>query len=374
MHLEKIQLQNFKNYKDFEVQFSPQLNCIVGKNGSGKTNLLDSIHFLGLTKSAVTTSDRLLMLENKPFYSVIGHFNKAEKNHLVSLVYSSKDGKKIALNKKVYEKKSDHIGKFPVVIILPNDTDLIREGSEFRRKFFDNLLCQTNPKYLSDLVNYKNLIKSRNALLKQFSERRYIDRELLASYDDRILDLNSSIYDARKQMEKDLVNPFLEYHAYLTESKENVSVEHRSEVGELNFNQIYREALEDDIYLQRTTKGIHKDDFVFKINNKSLKNYGSQGQQKSFVIALQLAKYNYLKSILDIKPLLLLDDIFDKLDNDRIQKLINLVARGEFGQVFISDANPERLNSYIEILKQEVKIIHLEAGEIVIADELEEEK
>lgn len=374
MHLEKIQLQNFKNYKDFEVQFSTQLNCIVGKNGSGKTNLLDSIHFLGLTKSAINSSDRLLMLENKPFYSVMGSFTKKDKKYLVSLIYSNKEGKKIALNKKIYEKKSDHIGKFPVVIILPNDTDLIREGSEFRRKFFDNLLCQTNSKYLTDLINYKNIIKSRNALLKQFSDRRYIDRDLLASYDHQILDLNESIYEARKKMAKDLLEPFMEFHTYLTESKEKVSIDYRSEIGELNFNQIYREALEDDIYLQRTTKGSHKDDFVFKINEKSLKNFGSQGQQKSFIIALQLAKYHYLKSILDIKPLLLLDDIFDKLDNERIQKLINMVARGEFGQVFISDANPDRLNSYIEILKQEVKIIHLEAGEIIIKDELEEEK
>ncbi len=374
MHLEKIQLQNFKNYKDFEVQFSPQLNCIVGKNGSGKTNLLDSIHFLGLTKSAISSSDRLLLQDKKPFYSVVGTFSKAEKSDFVSMVYSSKEGKKIALNKNVYEKKSDHIGKFPVVIILPNDTDLIREGSEFRRKFFDNLLCQTNPKYLADLVNYKNIVKSRNALLKQFSERRYIDRDLLASYDEQILELNDSIYEIRKKMSADLITPFLQFHSYLTESKEPVSVDYNSEIGELNFNQIFREALEDDIYLQRTTKGIHKDDFVFKINGKSLKNYGSQGQQKSFVIALQLAKYHYLKSILHTKPLLLLDDIFDKLDNERIQKLINLVARGEFGQVFISDANPERLNSYIEILKQDVKIIHLEAGEIIVKDELEEEK
>jgi len=362
MLLEFISLINFKNYEESKLSFSAHLNCFLGQNGSGKTNLLDAIHYLALCKSANNYSDNQLINHNETYFMLKGEFSHEGEKQLVEAAVVSRKPKVFKHNSVPYEKLSEHIGKIPLVMVAPNDTDLIREGSEFRRKFIDGILAQVDAPYLSQLLEYNRYLKSRNALLKHFFETRSFDKDLLESYDDKLLPLNHSIHGSRKKMMEEFIPIFNELYEFISESKEVVDLDYKSGVSEEEFDLMFEKSLQHDLNSLRTNKGIHKDDFKFTIGGYELKKFGSQGQQKSFVLALQLAKQKFLELKKGFKPILLLDDIFDKLDDDRIKKLLDLIGDGSLGQVFLTDANPKRTQDHIKSVRSEVCIFTVEKG------------
>ncbi|GAA4411890.1 DNA replication and repair protein RecF [Nibrella viscosa] len=360
MHLEKLSLTNFKNYEDAQFTFGRQVNVIVGPNGSGKTNLLDAVYFLSLSKSAFHNQDALSINHQADFFIVDGVFSKENRNTQITISLQRGQRKMLLADKKPYERVSEHIGRFPVVLMAPNDTDLVREHSEDRRHFFDGVLSQLDPEYLRDYLMYQQVLKQRNSLLKLFAERNYLDEELLETYNEPLLQLAQRIYERRKRFVTEFLPSFRKHYAYLSQERETVDIIYESEVGNEEFAKDFRRNRNRDIMLQRTTKGIHKDDFVFEIGGVALKKFGSQGQQKTFVIALKLAQFDQLQAEKSTKPILLLDDIFDKLDDRRIGKLIQLMDKGVFGQLLITDARPERTTELLQAVKADVKFFHVE--------------
>jgi DNA replication and repair protein RecF len=356
MYLEKIHLLNFKNHEEFSAEFSPQINCIVGNNGSGKTNILDAVYYLSLTKSAFSQTDNQGIRHGADFFLIDGWFETDEKK--VNVKCSMKIGgrKNFQCDKHPYERISDHIGKFPLVLIAPDDTDLVKLGSEERRKFFDGLISQIDHLYLDDFIKYNQFLKQRNSLLKQFYEQNFFDKELLEVYTNHLLVLGKKLHDKRRFFLESFVPVFQSHYNNLSENKESVELIYESELFDENFEYDFSYNFKRDLQLQRTTKGIHKDDFIFEIDKFSLRKFGSQGQQKSFVIALKLAQFEVLKNQKGKKPLLLMDDIFDKLDEPRIQKLMQMIADHQFGQIFVSDARPERTEKIFATIDAEMCI------------------
>ncbi len=343
MRLEKLTILNFKNYEKAEVNFVGQTHCLLGSNGSGKTNLLEAIHYLSFTRGKFHTHDESSIRHGERQFSVSGIFEKGGKHTDVNCTYSVEDGKSVAVSGKVYGRFSEHLGKFPVVMVAPNDVELIWEGGEIRRKYFDALLSQVDKEYLDQLIVYQNHLKQRNGLLKMFSERGAVDNDLLDSYDEKIISGGKRIFQKRTAF----VNEFFpllasRYRFLANKREENATLEYRSELNESNFQEYFKNSFSKDLALGRTTAGVHRDDFIFGIEGKELKRFGSQGQQKSFLIALKLAEFDYLLAKKGEKPIVLLDDIFDKLDDDRIHQLLRLVEEGGFGQIFITDARQGR--------------------------------
>jgi DNA replication and repair protein RecF len=354
MFLQKINLLDFKNYEELTLQFSADINCVAGPNGSGKTSLLDAIHYLCLTKSAFSLLDSQSIRHHRDFFLVDGTFMESGKKHQITVSLKAGGRKTVMHDKKAYERISEHIGRFPVVLIAPDDTDLVRDSGEIRRKFFDNMLSQVDHAYLDNLIGYNNVLKQRNSLLKQFYERNYFDKELLETYNVQLLPLGQLIHKRRDAFMREFVPTFRSHYQYLSESREEVDLIYESELFEENFEYEFAYATKRDLQLQRTTKGVHKDDFVFEIDRFALRKFGSQGQQKSFVIALKLAQFDAIQRAAGKKPLLLLDDIFDKLDDMRIQKLLEMISRDTFGQLFITDARPERTRQLLGQLSGEI--------------------
>ena len=365
MWLEKIGLFNFKNYEEVAIDFSPHINCFVGENGSGKTNLLDAIYYLAFTKSAFSSTEGQNMRHGTSFFLVKGTFSKQTAQYDVQ--FSVQQGqKKDARNSRVpYDKLSEHIGLFPAVLISPDDTDLIRERSENRRRFFDSIISQINHAYLDDLIRYNHVLRQRNSLLKQFAERRTYEGDLLDSYSDQLLALGHRIHEARRAFIVQFTPLFEKHYHYLSNDKERVSIQYESHFTRETFRETFYQAYQRDLALQRTTQGTHRDDFMFEIADYPVKKYGSQGQQKSFVIALKLAQFEIIYQKNGIKPLLLLDDIFDKLDDHRIARLTSLVVAQTFGQLFVTDARPERTYQLFQDVAVEKKFFTIRQGTVV---------
>jgi DNA replication and repair protein RecF len=382
MHLQKISLAYFKSYEYESFEFSERVNCIVGENGTGKTNLLDAIYFLALTKSSISNQDALSINHEAEYMMIEGSFeeapqppegdSKSDSNYesvvsplgaggtsLITISLQRGQKKAVLRDKKAYERISEHIGRFPVVMLSPNDTDIIRDGSEERRKFFDGVMAQLDSEYLENLLQYNRLLLQRNSLLKQFSERNYTDDLLLDIYSDPLVEVSLKLYQARNEFITEFLPIFKKHYNTLSDAREEVEMIYESEVGAENFTQIFRKNRQRDLAAQRTTIGSHKDDFIFEINGFTLRKFGSQGQQKSFVIALKLAQFEMLTKVKGFPPLLLLDDIFDKLDDRRIQQLITMMVDGTFSQVFITDARPERTRQLLGDLGVEVKYFEI---------------
>jgi DNA replication and repair protein RecF len=379
MHLQKISLAHFKSYEYESFEFSERVNCIVGENGTGKTNLLDAIYFLALTKSSISNQDALSINHEAEYMMIEGEFRSAEfgvssaelmdeesfrtphskLQTLITISLQRGQKKAVLRDKKSYERISEHIGRFPVVMLSPNDTDIIRDGSEERRKFFDGVMAQLDSEYLENLLQYNRLLLQRNSLLKQFAERNYTDDLLLDIYSDPLVEVALKLYQARNEFITEFLPIFKKHYTTLSDAREAVEMIYESEVGAENFTQIFRKNRHRDLAAQRTTMGSHKDDFIFEINGFTLRKFGSQGQQKSFVIALKLAQFEMLTKVKGFSPLLLLDDIFDKLDDRRIQQLITMMVDGTFSQVFITDARPERTRQLLGDLGVEVKYFEI---------------
>jgi len=359
MRLENLTLINFKNYKKQSFKFSPQVNCIVGENGSGKTNLLDSIHYLTLTKSAFNAIDSQNIRYDQDFFTIKGKFEKNHHHHQLQCTLKRGEKKILKHNQKVYEKLKDHIGAFPMVLIAPHDVDIIREGSELRRKFFDGIISQVDQFYLNILITYYHNLKQRNSLLRQFQERNYFDPDLVEPYNHQLLDLGQKLFHTRRQFIDDYKPLFTKYYHYISGLKENTDLVYLSDFSQPEFPQTFIGSINKDLALLRTNLGSHKDDYHFTIEGHSLKKFASQGQQKSYLIALKLAQYDYMKKSINQNPLLLLDDIFAKLDDIRMERMIDMILKGSFGQIFITDARPHQISEVLNKFKVDVNYFHL---------------
>ncbi len=357
--LQNLSLYNFKNYAECIATFCPAINCIVGANGVGKTNMLDAIYYLSLSKSAFNSQDMHSIKHGEEIFVVTGKFELASKQHQIICGVQQGQKKILKLDQQPYQKFTDHVGLFPVVLIAPQDHELITEGSEERRKFFDSIISQIDHAYMLNLVQYNHYLKQRNALLKQAKEKGIWDNDLLATYDSLLLPLAQQIFTRREAFIAQLLPTFLAHYQYLTEGAEFVTIRYSSDVADKHFTKQFTDNLRKDFELQRTTLGIHRDDYEFILGDYSLKKFGSQGQQKSFLIALKLAHFAVIYTQKNIKPILLLDDIFDKLDDKRIAKLLEMVARQDFGQIILTDARPERSREILQHLAVEKRFISL---------------
>ncbi|UOQ54160.1 DNA replication/repair protein RecF [Hymenobacter cellulosivorans] len=366
MILETLHLLFFKNYDEATLQLSPHINCFIGDNGSGKTNLLDAIHYLALTKSAFTSSDAQSIKQGEEFFVVKGRFCTPPDDVRETIQCSLRAGQKKAVthNKQAYERISDHIGRFPVVLISPYDTDLIRQGSEERRRYFDSLISQLNHEYLELLIQYNHLLRQRNAVLKQAADRQGYDRDYLLVLDEQLAPVGTQLVQLRQQFLADFTPIFQRHYQQLADSREEVTLEYKSQLPDADFLHLLRTFERKDLALQRTTVGPHKDDFVFLMDGVSVKNYGSQGQQKSYAIALKLAQFEIAATRKQHKPILLLDDIFDRLDEKRITRLLQLVADQTFGQVFLTDTHLERTDRALANLSEQISRFRVESGHV----------
>lgn len=360
MFLKKIGLFNFKSYSELTLDLGKGLNILVGLNGSGKTNVLESIYFTCLTKSFSGMTDAQLVKEGEQLFVV--HLDIDDQR--VSSTYKLGSKKQVLVDKKPYKRVSDHIGKFPVVFVSPNDHDYIRDSSETRRKFFDELFCQTSATYLEHLLQYTKLLKQRNSLLKQFRENNYFDGELLSVYDERLEPHNTWIHNYRVKGTKEMSVYSSMFYAKISDESERISLKYMNDRSSGLFAEETQKLRERDRQSGRTNFGIHKDDYDFEIEERPVKKYGSQGQQKSFMLSLQLAKYKYLNDNTGISPFLLLDDVFDKLDQKRILKLLEVIENGIVGQCFITDASKERSLKFVEGLVEKPTIFEVVDGEV----------
>ncbi|HXB40856.1 MAG TPA: DNA replication/repair protein RecF [Bacteroidia bacterium] len=343
MYLKEITLLHFKNYTEAGISFSPKINCFTGANGMGKTNLLDAIHYLSLCKSFSNTVDSQSISFEQPFFMVQGLFDKngREEEVLVSLRRAQK--KVVKRNKNEYEKLAEHIGLFPLVMISPLDTILITGGGGERRRFVDGIISQFDKYYLEKLISYNGILQQRNALLKQFAVSRSFDGALLEIMDEQIAETGNYIHEARVKFLNDFIPVFEKYYRELSGNAEQVQLRYISTLQGAAYLEALKLSLHKDCAVEHTSVGIHRDDLDFLLAGHEVKKYASQGQQKTYLLALKLAQYEYIKNKTGIKPLLLLDDVYDKLDNKRFEKLIALVSSDDFGQVFITDTNTERM-------------------------------
>jgi DNA replication and repair protein RecF len=362
MHLQKLQLGNFKNYAEVKLDLSSRINVLVGKNGSGKTNLLDAIHYLSLTKSAFS-ADNFAVRQGEQFFFIKGLF-KWNKD-LIELTCSYQTGAKKIFKEGVneYQKLSEHIGKYPVVLIAPDDTELVKEGSEARRKFFDSIISQLDRPYLEALIEYNYALKQRNSLLKMFAEAKSFDPLVLESYDQILAKTGALIYTKRKDFIARFLPVFQQFYSFIVVD-EKADLEYKTELLKMDFPGGLAANRQRDLFLQRTNFGIHRDDYQFMLGPGDLKRLGSQGQQKSFIIALKLAQFEIIKRLKGFKPILLLDDIFDKLDDFRIAKLLELIQKDELGQLFITDARPHRTEDLLREINTSAAIFTVEKGEV----------
>lgn len=367
MILNELSLLNYKNFESLNLQFDPKINCIVGNNGIGKTNILDAIYHLSFGKSYFNPITSQNINHGKDFFVIEGAYTKKERDE--KIVVSAKRGQKklIKRNGKIYERFSEHIGFIPLVIISPADRDLILEGSETRRKFIDGVISQGDPAYLQSLISYNKILSQRNSLLKYFAVNKTHNQDTLDIYNEQMNGLGTKIYKKRKTFLNTLKPIFEEHYKMISnsfsnskgEQVESIGLRYKSQLDDKDLLSLLQENTLKDKLLQYTNYGIHKDDLMFEINGHAIKRYGSQGQQKSYIIALKLAQFDFIKEKSKENPILLLDDIFDKLDELRVEQIIKLVDEEKFGQIFISDTHPERTESVIKKIHQTYSMYRL---------------
>ncbi len=364
MFLKNLQLHQFKNHNESKFTFTKPVNCFVGDNGAGKTNILDAIHYLSQTKSYFNHIDSQNIQFKEVYFMLKGTFDKDGHTSEIQCNLKEGEGKSIQKNQKKYTRFSEHIGQFPIIIISPTDTNLILEDSEVRRKYLDSSIAQYKQSYLQVLIQYNKALKQRNSLLKQFFEKGYYDEITIEIYDNQLIEHGNVIYRERKEFLKQLTPVFNKYYSQISDGSEMVSIEYKSQLHDGDFRALLLESKINDRISKTTKVGTHKDDIVFKMNDYPIKKIGSQGQQKSFLIALKLAQFDFIKNQIGFKPILLLDDIFDKLDDHRILKLIGFVNKDVFGQVFITDTHAERSIEILEKAGINYSIYTIENGKL----------
>lgn len=359
MYLKRISLLNYKNFPEKTFEFDNRINCFVGPNGTGKSNVLDAVYHLAVGKSYFNPLSVQNIRHGEDFFVVEGDFEiDGRAEHVVC---SLKKGQKKALkrNGKLYEKFSEHIGLIPIVMVSPADRDLITEGSEERRKFVDGVVSQLDPDYLRHLIHYQKVLVQRNALLKYFALNHTFDGETLSIYNEQLSALAQPIYEKRRAFLEAFIPIFEHHHRQITGAAESVQLTYESPLAAKPLLALLEETLSKDRVLQYTSSGIHRDDLAFSIDHHPIRKFGSQGQQKSFLIALKLAQFEFLKKQCERMPILLFDDIFDKLDENRVGRIIEMVNQDDFGQLFISDTHPDRTEAIVRKTGQSYKIFSL---------------
>ncbi|WP_370478590.1 DNA replication/repair protein RecF [Tamlana flava] len=359
MILKSLSLLNYKNFDSKSFIFNDKINCIVGNNGIGKTNILDAIYHLSFGKSYFNPVALQNIKHEEDFFVINGDYEKEDKTEKVAVSLKRGQKKVIKRNGKAYEKFSDHIGFLPLVIISPADRDLIIEGSDTRRKFIDSVISQSDKNYLGHLINYNKVLAQRNALLKYFALNHTFNQDTLDVYNAQLTDYGNQIFTKRNEFLKEFIPIFKLRYEAISNGKEDVDLVYKSDLFDGQLNQLLKEAINKDKALQYTSVGIHKDDLLFNIENHPIKKFGSQGQQKSFLIALKLAQFDFIKAQSGVNPILLLDDIFDKLDENRVAQIIKLVDNENFGQLFISDTHAERTENAVKQVHQSYEIFKL---------------
>ncbi|MCX8531165.1 DNA replication/repair protein RecF [Chryseobacterium luquanense] len=359
MIIKKLSLYNFKNHSEKKFEFSPQINCFVGNNGVGKTNILDALHYLSVGKSFLGNTDANNIKIEEDFFTIDAEIQNEDSEDTLKISQPKEAKKIIKKNDKSYDRMADHIGYLPSVMISPYDSNLISDSGESRRKFLDSMISQTDSGYLYDLIQYQKTIQQRNALLKYFAKNRVWDKDSLEIYDDPITKSGTKIFEKRREFVAKL-NPIVQnFYQIISGGKESVSVIYESHLLEETFENLLSQSLERDRMLTYTSKGIHKDDLLFEMDSVLIKKIGSQGQQKSFLISLKLAQMSLIKELTNKTPILLLDDIFDKLDDIRVAQLIKLVNQENFGQIFITDTHKERTENVVRRINEESVIFEI---------------
>jgi DNA replication and repair protein RecF len=364
MYLKELKIANFRNCKEIDIAFSPSINCFVGKNGAGKTNLLDAVYYLSFCKSYFGNLEQQNITHNADFFSILGAYQRGEHVESCHCVLERGKPKQFKLNKKEYDRLADHIGRYPLVMVSPYDTDLINAGSDERRRYVDSVVSQFNRNYLDDLITYNKALTQRNALLKQFAETGYFDRNMLEIWDMRMELPAHRIFEIRKTFAESFSPVFQKFYSMVSNAAETVEMAYESTLYETSFRELMQQSLERDRMLRYSAAGIHKDNLIFKINGFPVKYFGSQGQQKSFLVAMKLAQFDYIREKTGIKPILLLDDVFDKLDDERVKQLVQLTGSDYFGQVFITDTQQARIKQIFKGHSVDHRIFQVEDGEI----------
>ena len=359
MILKSLSLLNYKNFESQSFEFNQKINCFVGNNGVGKTNVLDAIYHLSFGKSYFNPISSQNIKHNESFFVINGDYEKCDK--IEKIVISLKKGQKkvIKRNGKNYDRFSDHIGFLPLVIISPADRDLITEGSTTRRKFMDSVISQSDKRYLEALINYNKVLVQRNSLLKYFALNNTFNSDTLDIYNKQLDSYGHIIYEKRKAFLEVFIPIFKSRYKAISNGNETINLMYSSDLKEEQLERLLKQTINKDKALQYTNVGIHKDDLEFEIENHPIKKFGSQGQQKSFLIALKLAQFDFIKTQSGENPILLLDDIFDKLDENRVSQIIKLVNEENFGQLFISDTHVERTEKAIKQVHQTYDIFKL---------------
>ncbi|MDQ1331998.1 MAG: replication and repair protein RecF [Bacteroidota bacterium] len=359
MYLKQLTLTNFKNYDQTKLEFSPKINCFVGNNGVGKTNILDAIHYLSLTKSFFNNIDSINIRHGEDYFIIEGIFDSKDAEDKIYCAFQKQKQKVLKKNDKEYQRLSDHVGKYPVVMMSPADNALISEGSEERRKFLNKIISQYSAEYLDSVLKYNKALQQRNKLLKDFKSPGKFDTDTLSIWDAQLVKYGTYVFRERDQLVNELIPVFQEHYSMISSKKESVRLSYRSHLSEGNFGESLLNSVTKDRFLEYTTIGIHKDDLLLEMNGHSVKSLGSQGQKKSYLVALKLAKFDYIRRKAGISPILLLDDIFDKFDIERVEQIIRLVGNKRFGQIFITDTHQSRLHDILASHKTDYKLFRI---------------
>lgn len=365
MYLKSLSLLDYKNIEQAEINFNPRLNCFLGDNGAGKTNLLDAIYYLSFCKSFFNAMDVQNIRHECEMFMIQGRYSRDGDEELISAGFKLGHKKQFKRNHKVYKRLSDHIGLFPLVMISPSDSNLISGSSEERRKFMDGVISQFDRTFLDALMRYNRTLLQRNNLLKQFSERKRFDADTLSIYDEQLVEYGSYIYEKRSNFINEIIPVFQHFYEYVSGGKEKVVLTYQSSLREGNFLEQIRSQHQRDRMLQHTSVGIHRDDLQLDLGAHPIRKLGSQGQTKTYLLALKFAQFEYLRNASGIKPILLLDDIFDKLDAGRVGQIIRLVSEEQFGQIFITDTNREHLDGILNKMDTAYSIYKIEQGKVV---------
>lgn len=363
MILTELSIINYKNIAQAELYLSPKINCFIGNNGMGKTNLLDAVYYLSFCKSYTNPIDSQIINHNSEFCMLQGKYTFEDSSQ--EEIYSAirrRQKKQFKRNKKEYEKLSEHIGLIPLVIISPSDNELIIGGSDGRRKFMDIAIAQFDKEYLRALVRYNKALQQRNALLKE--DDNQIDFTLLEIWEEQIIEDGVFINFKRREFIDELIPIFNYFYGRISGSTENVSFDYISQLNDLDFKQKMRLNRQRDIAIGHTTMGIHRDELEMLLEGYPIKKLGSQGQNKTYFVSLKLAQFHYLLKAGNTTPILLLDDLFDRLDAKRVEEIVKLVSSEEFGQIFISDTNRESLDRVLDIMNNNSHIYSVVDGEI----------
>jgi DNA replication and repair protein RecF len=365
MYIQELSLVNFKNFEHAQFKFANGLNCFIGNNGAGKTNLMDAIYYLSFCKSFLNPVDAQNIRFDQDFFMIQGKYSRLDSEETIYCGLKRNQKKAFKRNQKEYKKLSEHIGLLPVIIVTPLDTNLISGGSEERRRFIDSVISQYDAVYLDHLIRYNRALQQRNNLLKQFAGPASFQLELIEIWDDQLVKYGQLIHAGRMNFIDKLKPVFQHYYQLISGGKELVELKLQSDLLTKDFAQLLKDSISRDRMLQYTSSGIHKDDFEFELADYPIKKFGSQGQKKTYLVALKLAQFDFMKQISGLTPILLLDDIFDKLDKNRVEQIVKLVAEDHFGQIFITDTNREHLDLMIASLDTEFKIFTIGEGQVI---------